>query len=129
MKPLNLYEIETRVHELEKHPYFENASRHAQVAISDVNEIFIKKFNIGHFTGSFIITERYKPHPDTFTTVYELYYRVLYHKEEKILIVEEANPNGSNPKGKRLYNFSEFIYKYWNPEGLYALEGFLLSKI
>lgn len=127
MKSLNLHEIEIRVHELEKNSYFENTSKHAQVLISDVNEIFIKKFNIGHFTGSFIVTERHH-NPDTYDVVYELYYRVLYHSDEKILIVEEANPNGSNPKGKRLYNFSEFIYKYWNPEGLYALEGFLLSK-
>lgn len=132
MKNFSLIEIEKRIKELQKHSYFEKESQQTDIKISNVNTIFIRKFRPGRFAGAFIIDEQeIVPDPEggnTFIYNIPLHFRVLYYRIGGNLFVEECNPDGANPRGESILTFSEFIYKYWNPEGLLAVEGFLLRE-
>lgn len=132
LKKLNLSIIKKQTEEIEKHPFFQKESEGYDVKITDINILFIEKFRPGYYRRSFIIDEQETQQDikdgNTFIYNIPLYYRVLFYRYTGLLWVEECNPNGANPRGPGIFTFSDFIYKYWNPEGLYAIEGFLLKE-
>lgn len=129
MEPLELNEIASRVNVLQENLYFVNESRHTEVCITNLNDVFIKLYRKGHFTGSFIVDIFSENKNPSYKIQKTLYFRVLFYKRNRTLWVEECNPGGKNPAGEGNFSFSIFIYKYCNPIGLYMTEAFLLSEV